>query len=111
MKNLFKTLLIIQTTTLLVYTFIAFKNEGADLLSVFLTNIQSLNWNGQFNADFMCYLTLSGIWIMWRNKFTLSSIIIAIIAMIMGIIVFAPYLLYLFFKEKGDAKKFLIGNR
>lgn len=111
MKNLFKPLLIIQTITLLTYTFIAFKNEGADLLSVFLTNIQSLNWNGQFNADFMCYLTLSGIWIMWRNKFTLSSIFIAIIAMIMGIIVFAPYILYLFVKEKGDAKKLLIGNR
>lgn len=31
--------------------------------------------------------------------------------MVMGIMVFAPYLLYLLTKEKGDLKKLLIGNR
>jgi hypothetical protein len=112
MKNnkLFKALLIGQTL-LLAYTILAFKNEGPNLFDIFLSNIQSLKWNGQFNLDFSCYLTLSGLWMMWRNKFTPSSIVFGIVAMILGIIVFAPYILYVLTKENGDLKKLLIGNR
>lgn len=113
MKKLYflKGLLIIQAIGVLVYTFFAFSNEGSNLFGVFLTNIMSLNWNGQFNFDFSCYLILSGIWIMWRNQFTSSSILLAIIAAIIGIIVFAPYLVYLIIKENGDLKTVLVGNR
>jgi hypothetical protein len=106
-----KILLFTQAVGVLIYTFFAFSNEGADLFSVFLTNITSMNWNGQFNLDFSCYLTLSGIWIMWRNQFSFSSILFAIIATVMGIIVFAPYVLYLVIKEKGNLKTVLIGNQ
>jgi len=48
---------------------------------------------------------------MWRNKFSASSIIIAVIATIIGIMVFAPYVLYLVQKEDGDLKKVLLGDR
>jgi hypothetical protein len=110
-QTLLKSLLIIQTIVLLVYTGFAIQNEGWTLFTIFTNNIAALNWNGQFNADFSCYLALSGIWIMWRNKFSISSIIFAVIAAIIGIIVFAPYLLYLLTKEKGDLKKVLLGDR
>jgi hypothetical protein len=110
-QTLLKSLVTIQTIALLVYTCFAIKNEGWTLFNVLSNNISSLNWNGQFNLDFSCYLALSGIWIMWRNKFSISSIIFAVIAMIIGIIAFAPYLLYLITKEKGDLKKVLTGNR
>jgi hypothetical protein len=113
MKKLYflKGLLIIQAMSVLIYTFFAFSNEGSGLFGVFLTNIASLNWNGQFNFDFSCYLLLSGIWIMWRNQFTSSSILVALVATIVGIIVFAPYLVYLIIKENGDLKAVLVGNR
>jgi hypothetical protein len=110
-NNLFKTLLVIQTIGLFVYTFIAFQTEGTDLFSVFLANIKSLTWNGQFNLDFLCYLTLSGLWIMWRDKFNGKSIFIGIVATILGIIFFAPYLLWLINKENGDLKRVLVGDR
>jgi hypothetical protein len=110
-SNLLKTLLVAQTIALLVYTFLAFHSEGAMLFQIFTTNITALNWNGQFNLDFSCYLTLSGLWIMWRDKFNVNSILIAIVAMILGIIVFAPYVFYVLTKEKGDLKKTLIGER
>lgn len=110
-NNVFKTLLVVQTIGLLSYTFIAFQTEGASLLSVFLTNIKSFTWTGQFNLDFLCYLTLSGLWIMWRNKFSGKSILIGIVAMILGIIFFAPYLLWLMYSEKEDFKRVLIGER
>lgn len=109
-QTLLKSLVIIQTLALLVYTGFSIKNEGWTLFNIFTTNITSLNWNGQFNLDFSCYLALSAIWIMWRNKFSISSIIFAVIAMIIGIIAFAPYLLYLLTKEKGDIKKLLSGS-
>lgn len=110
-NNLLKLLLILQTIIVLVYTVIAFKNEGANLFSIFLSNIQSLTWNGQFNLDFSAYLILSGLWIVWRNKYSLFSIFLGMIASILGIIVFAPYLLYLLWKENGNLKKLLIGDR
>ncbi len=110
-QTLLKSLVIIQTIALLVYTGFAIKNEGWTLFYIFTNNITALNWNGQFNLDFSCYLTLSEIWIMWRNKFSTPSILFALIAMIIGIIAFAPYLLYLVTKEKGDLKKVLLGDR
>lgn len=108
---LLRSLLIAQTITVLVYTFFAFQAEGANLFQIFVANILSLNWSGQFNLDFSCYLTLSGIWIMWRDKFQATSIFIGVVAMILGIIFFAPYLLYLLAKENGNIKKILVGER
>ncbi|MCX6317153.1 MAG: hypothetical protein NTW29_07670 [Bacteroidetes bacterium] len=106
-----KVLLILQTLAMLTYTFIALKQEGASLFYVFLSNIQELSWNGQFNLDFSCYLLLSGIWIMWRNKFAAPYILFGIVAAIAGIIVFAPYLLWLLVAEKGNLKRVLMGDR
>lgn len=110
-NNFFKALLVLQTIGLCIYTLFAYQAEGANLIGVAISNIKSLSWSGQFNLDFSCYLTLSGIWIMWRNKFTGKSIFIGTIAMILGIIFFAPYLLWLLFKENGNLKLVLIGNR
>ncbi|ADB41686.1 hypothetical protein [Spirosoma linguale] len=104
-------LLLVQTIALLAYSYIAFQNEGANLLQLFFSNITSLTWNGQFNLDFSCYLTLSGVWIMWRNKFAPAAIVLGLSAMIIGIMAFAPYVLYLLTKENGDLKKVLIGDR
>lgn len=106
-----KILLTLLAIAVLAYTISAFQYEGANLLQVFASNITALNWSGQFNLDFSCYLMLSGLWIMWRNKFSARSIVLAIVAAIVGIMVFAPYILYLLQKENGDLKKVLIGNR
>ncbi|TAE54100.1 MAG: hypothetical protein EAZ89_06925, partial [Bacteroidetes bacterium] len=102
---------IAQTIALIAYTGYAVQNEGWILFQVLTDNITALNWNGQFNLDFSCYLMLSGIWIMWRNKFTPFFILFAVVAMIIGIMAFAPYLLYLLITEKGDLKKVLWGER
>lgn len=107
----FKALLVIQTLALVVYTAYAFKNEGFTLFQIITANITALNWNGQFNLDFSCYLTLSGIWIMWRSKFSASSVVMALIAMIIGFMAFAPYLLYLIISANGNLKKVLLGEQ
>jgi hypothetical protein len=106
-----KTLLLVQTIGLLIYTVIAIQNDGGDFLARALEFATSLTWMGQFALDFQCYLMLSTLWIAWRDKFSIKSILIAVVAMILGIIVFAPYLLFLLTKEKGNLKRVLIGNR
>lgn len=106
-----KAILITQTILLLVYTAFAVRNEGWGFLQIAVSNIGSLTWSGQFALDFACYLMLSGIWIMWRNKFKAQSLILGIAAMILGIVVFAPYVIYLLGKEKGDLKKTLLGDQ
>jgi len=108
---LLKSLLVIQTTLLIGYTLYTAHSQGWNLMQVFVQNIMSLSWNGQFNLDFSCYLTLSALWIMWRNQFSVKSIAIGVTAMVIGIMAFAPYLLYLLTIEKGDLRKLLIGNR
>lgn len=108
---LLKSVLVIQAVALVTYTGLTVMNEGWSLFNVFINDILAINWNGQFNLDFSCYLSLSGIWIAWRNKFSFSSIIMAIVATIIGIIVFAPYLLYLLVTEKDNMKKVLLGKQ
>lgn len=111
-KQLFlKGLLIIQTIGLLAYTVIAIKNDGVNFLTRAQEFMLSMKWIGQFTLDFNCYLMLSALWIAWRNKFTGKSILLAIIAAVLGIIVFAPYLLLLIQKENGSISKVLIGDR
>lgn len=106
-----KAILITQTILLLAYTAFAVRNEGWGFLQIAVSNIGSLTWSGQFALDFACYLLLSGIWIMWRNKFKAQSLILGIAAMILGIVVFAPYMVYLLVQEKGDLKKVLLGEQ
>ena len=110
-QPLLSLLLVLMVLGVGALTLIAFQREGAGLFDIFVGNILAGGWNGQFNADFASYLGLSGLWIMWRNRFTPASIILAIAAMIIGIILFAPYLMYLLNKEQGDLKKVLVGDR
>ena len=110
-KSPLKILLATQTIGLAAYTYFTAQAQGIDLLAVFLDNLSSLTWSGQFNLDFLCYLILSGLWIMWRNAFSSQSILIGIIATLLGIVFFAPYLIWLITKEKGDLKRVFIGNR
>jgi hypothetical protein len=112
MKNtsFFKALLVLQTAGLLLYTGIAIQREGGNFVAAFVGNILQWGWSGQFNADFACYLLLSGLWIMWRNRFETRSIVLGLVAMVLGIVVFAPYVLYLLMQEQGDLKKVLVGR-
>lgn len=108
---LFKSLLVIQVFILFIYTAICIIQKGGNLFEVYLNDILSYNWNGQFNLDFSFYLMLSAIWIVWRNKYSIKSVLLASIAMIVGFLVFAPYILYLLKKENGSIKHVLIGKR
>jgi hypothetical protein len=86
-------LLFIQAAVLIFYTVIVVTNEGWDFITVAIKNTTAFSWSGQFGLDFTCYLMLSGLWVAWREKFTISSIILGLIVMFLGILIFAPTVL------------------
>jgi hypothetical protein len=104
-------LLAAMTLALLIYTAQAQTNDPNDIFTVIAANLKGMMWSGQFNADFTCYLILSGLWIMWRKKFSPPAIFTGVVAMLLGIVFFAPYLIYLLYKESGDLKTVLVGDR
>jgi len=70
----------------------------------------ALNWPGQFNFDFMCFLTLSGLWLAWRHHFSLGGLALGVLGIFGGIMVLAPYLLFTSYKANGDIKILLLGK-
>ncbi|MEL6841864.1 MAG: hypothetical protein AAFP02_01515 [Bacteroidota bacterium] len=108
--NTLRGILIAQFVGLLVYTILTVADHGWILFEVFLGDIMALNWSGQFNLDFSCYLLLSGIWIAWRERFSAFGILYGLAAAIIGIILFAPYVLWASVQAKGDLKEVLMGR-
>jgi hypothetical protein len=91
------------------YTAVVIAEHGLDLLPVFFGDIAAVNWPGQFNADFLCFLVLSAIWTAWRNSFTPSGLALAAVAFVGGAGFLLPYLLILSFQCRGDVAAMLMG--
>lgn len=109
--TLFRTLLALMFAVLLIYTGIAFANEGPNLIAAFSGNLRDLGWSGQFNLDFMTYLILSAIWVAWRHRFSAAGIMLALVASVAGILFLSIYLLVALARAGGDPVKLLLGDR
>lgn len=108
--TLFRTYLVVVLTCLTVYTLMVGSNHGWNLLPVFFSDISEMKWPGQFNFDFITFLSLSGIWVAWRHHFRLGGIILGVIAFFGGMMFLAPYLLYASVQAAGDAKALFLGK-
>ena len=106
----FSVLLALLGISMLGYSAYVIVQHGINIFPLFFGEIQALTWQGQFNYDFACYLLLSVIWIAWRQKFAPASFLLSLVGMILGMTFFAPYLLYLTFKEKGNIRNVLLGK-
>lgn len=106
----FSTLILAMLLSIFVYSFIVGADLGwASLYPTFFQNILDFSWSGQFNLDFSFYLTLSSLWIMWRDKFSFPSIVVGVIAAFLGMMAFGIYLLYALWRSKGNMRKMLLG--
>ncbi|MGB9440562.1 MAG: hypothetical protein WCB15_21635, partial [Desulfobacterales bacterium] len=65
---------------------------------------------GQFNFDFLCFLTLSGLWLAWRHHFSPGGLALGVLGLFGGIMVLAPYLLFVSYKANGDMKILFLGE-
>ena len=105
----FRYALIAMTVLIVAFTVAAIANGGINLITPFMTPILALSWQGQFNIDFACYLVLSGIWMAWRGGFSKGSIALGVLAPPLGILFFAPYLIYLVSRSNDDPRQLLLG--
>ena len=108
--NAFRALLVIMVVCIAVYTTIVGVNHGMNLLPVFFGDMAKMNWPGQFNLDFMTFLALSGLWLAWRHHFSPGGIVLGVLGFFGGMMVLAPYLLFVSFKANGDIKVLLLGK-
>jgi len=81
---LFRGLLILFFLLLAAYTAVVISNHGWNLLAVFFGDIKAMTWPGQFNLDFMGFLTLSALWTAWRHHFSPLGLALAIVAFFGG---------------------------
>lgn len=94
---------------LATYTVFVVSNQGFDFLTGFIGDIFSVTWRGQINIDFSAYLMLSALWVAWRHQFSVFGLGIAVVVMIGGMLLFAPYLIYEIARSKGEMSVLLMG--
>jgi hypothetical protein len=108
--NAFRLLLISLWLTIAVYTGVVITNHGPNLLPIFFGDMAAMAWPGQFNLDFMCMLTLSGLWVSWRHHFSVSGLALGLLALVGGASFLTIYLLILSHQAAGDMKVILLGK-
>lgn len=91
------------------YTFIVVANHGFGLFAVFFGDIAKFGWAGQFNADFLGFLVLSGLWLAWRHQFSPMGMVLGVLGFFGGAPVLTAYLLYASVEAKGDMAILLLG--
>lgn len=106
----FRIILAVFTIIIVIFTSIVIQNHGWNLFPAFFGDMLAMNWAGQFNLDFMCFLTLSGLWLAWRHHFSRLGIILGFIGFFGGIMFLAPYLFIMSLKSNGDMKALLLGQ-
>jgi hypothetical protein len=106
---LFRGLLILIFLLLSAYTAIVISNHGWNLLAVFFGDMKAMTWSGQFNLDFMGFLTLSALWTAWRHQFSPLGLALAIVAFFGGMAFLTIYLLVVSYQMKGDVRALLLG--
>jgi hypothetical protein len=109
--NAFRVLLLAMAGALLLYTGIVIQHHGWDLFSVFFGDMARMAWPGQFNLDFTFMLTLSGLWVAWRHRFSAGGLALGALAIFGGASFLSVYLIALSFQARGDVHAMLLGER
>ena len=108
--NALRIYLAIFVVALGAYSIIVGLNHGWNLLPVFFGDMAAMTWPGQFNADFMGMLSLSGLWLAWRHEFSAAGLALGVLGLFGGMMVLAPYLLVASVQARGDAKVLMLGR-
>jgi len=104
-----RTYLLLVVASLGLYTVVVGLEHGWGLLPIFFGDIAAMTWPGQFNCDFMSFLSLSALWLAWRHEFSPAGIALGVLGLFGGMMVLAPYLLWASARADGDAAVLLLG--
>ncbi len=106
----FRLMLVLILVALSAYTGLVINTEGWTLFQVFFSDMAKMQWPGQFNLDFMFMLSLSALWVAWRNRFSPMGLGLAVLAFFLGSSFLGVYLLVLSFQPGMNAQTILIGQ-
>jgi hypothetical protein len=93
------------------YTSVTIANHGLNLLPIFFGDMAQMAWPGQFNLDFLSFLTLGGLWLAWRHHFSAGGIALWVFIYAGGMPFLATYLIVQSYRANGDMKIILLGER
>jgi hypothetical protein len=104
---LIRLLCVVIFVSLAVYTAPVFAAEP-NLFPAFFGAIAGGGWQGQFNLDFLFMLTLSGLYVSWRHRFTGAGLALAVLAFLGGAMFLSVYLFVQSFRA-SDVRTLLVG--
>lgn len=93
------------------YTLIVGARHGWDLLPLFFGDMFAMTWAGQFNSDFLCFLSLSALWLSWRHNFSPGGLALGVLGLFGGMMVLAPYLIIASLSAGDDVRVLLLGKQ
>jgi hypothetical protein len=106
----FRGLLLVIFLALLAYTAVVAGDHGLNLLPIFFADIARMEWQGQFNLDFLFMLTLSGLWVAWRHGFSGAGLALGVAAFFGGALFLSVYLIVQSFRVES-VRDLLVGAR
>ena len=107
--TLFRLFLATCLIAIAAYTSVTIANHGFNLLPVFFGDMAEMAWPGQFNLDFMGFLSLSALWVAWRHQFSPAGLALGVAAFFGGMLFLSAYLLVQTGRTGGDMKALLLG--
>jgi hypothetical protein len=105
----FRVYLAVVWTALCVFTLVVAANHGLGLFGVFFGDIAKAGWPGQFNADFLTLLALSGLWCAWRGRWSAGAIFLGVLVFVGGGVMLMATLFVLHRRHHGDMRNLLLG--
>ena len=107
----FRAFLVMIFVALTLYTISVVLHFGVDIAPLFFGSIAGLDWAGQFNLDFLCFLILTALWVAWRHDFSVGGLLLGVVAINLGAIFLSAYLLIALAQVRGDLPGLLLGAR
>ena len=107
----FRIILLTIFIAISAYTAIVISNHGMGLLPIFFRDMAAMEWPGQFNLDFMCFLILSALWVAWRHRFSTGGLILGLIAFFGGALFLSAYLFVESFRANNSISDLILGQR
>ncbi len=106
----FRIYLVVMFLAISGYTAVVAAEHGLGLIPVFFGDMAAMGWPGQFNLDFMCFLSLSALWLAWRHHFTPAGLLLGVLGFFGGALFLSVYLLVVSFQEGVDFRVMLLGR-
>lgn len=105
---LIRMLCIVIFVSLAIYTMPVLMAEP-NLFPAFFGAIAGGGWQGQFDLDFLFMLTLSGLFVAWRHRFTPVGLALGLAAFLGGALFLSVYLFVQSFRVGGDVRTLVVG--